>query len=92
MATHAPSRKVYLLIFVTLVCLTLLTVDVAFYNLGILNIYIAMAIAVTKSTLVVMYFMHVRYSPKLTWIFVGAGIFWLLIMFVLTAADYITRW
>lgn len=92
MTTHAPLRKVYLLVFVTLLCLTLLTVDVAFYNLGLLNIYLAMAIAVTKSTLVVLYFMHVRYAPKLTWIFVGAGIFWLLIMFVLTAADYITRW
>ena len=92
MSTHAVPRKVYVLVFVTLICLTLITVDVAFYNFGFINIYIAMAIAVFKATLVVLYFMHVRYSPKLTWIFVGAGIFWLLIMFVLTASDYITRW
>jgi cytochrome c oxidase subunit 4 len=41
--------------------------------------------------MVVLYFMHVRYSSRLTWIFVGAGVFWLLILFILTFADYITR-
>jgi cytochrome c oxidase subunit 4 len=91
MAHVVIPQKVYYLVFVTLICLTLITVDVAFYNFGFLNIYIAMGIATTKALMVVLYFMHVRYSSRLTWIFVGAGVFWLLILFILTFADYITR-
>src|SRR5947208_2076914 len=60
-------------------------------NLGFLNIYIALTIATCKALIVVLYFMHVRYSPRLTWIFAGAGIFWLMIMFVLMISDYATR-
>jgi cytochrome c oxidase subunit 4 len=84
-------QRVYYLVFVTLILLTLVTVDVAFYNFGILNITIAMLIATVKATIVAMYFMHLRYNPKLTWLFAGAGLLWLFIMFVLTIADYITR-
>lgn len=84
-------QKVYYLVFVTLILLTLVTVDVAFYNFGFLNISIAMAIATVKATIVAMYFMHLRYNPKLTWLFAGAGLLWLFIMFVLTIADYMTR-
>jgi cytochrome c oxidase subunit 4 len=84
-------QRVYYLVFVTLILLTLVTVDVAFYNFGFLNIYIAMAIATVKATIVAMYFMHLRYNPKLTWLFAGAGLLWLFIMFVLTIADYVTR-
>lgn len=91
MSQHVVPQKVYYLIFVTLILLTLVTVDVAFYNFGFLNIYIAMAIATVKATIVAMYFMHLRYNPKLTWLFAGAGLLWLVIMFVLTFADYITR-
>ena len=91
MGHHVISQRIYILIFVTLICLTLLTVDVAFYNLGFLNIYIALTIATCKALIVVLYFMHVRYSPRLTWIFAGAGVFWLLIMFVLMISDYATR-
>ena len=91
MPHHVIPQKIYVLIFVTLICLTLITVDVAFYNFGFLNIYIAMTIATCKALVVVLYFMHVRYSPKLTWIFAGAGIFWLIIMFTLMVSDYVTR-
>ncbi len=84
-------QRVYYLVFVTLILLTLVTVDVAFYNFGFLNISIAMAIATVKATIVAMYFMHLRYNPKLTWLFAGAGLLWLFIMFVLTIADYVTR-
>jgi cytochrome c oxidase subunit 4 len=91
MAHHVIPQKVYVLVFVTLICLTLITVDVAFYNFGFLNIYIAMTIATCKALIVVLYFMHVRYSPKLTWIFAGAGIFWLIILFALLVSDYLTR-
>lgn len=84
-------QRVYYLVFVTLILLTLVTVDVAFYNFGFLNIYIAMAIATLKATIVALYFMHLRYNPRLTWLFAGAGLLWLFIMFVLTIADYVTR-
>lgn len=92
MAQHVIiPQRIYILIFVTLLLLTLLTVDVAFYDSGWLNLYIALAIATCKAALVVLYFMHVRYSSRLTWLFVGAGIFWLAILLVFTLSDYLTR-
>jgi cytochrome c oxidase subunit 4 len=92
MAQHVIiPQRIYFLVFVTLLLLTLVTVDVAFYDAGWLNLYIALTIATCKALLVVLYFMHVRYSPRLTWLFVGAGIFWLVIMLALTLSDYLTR-
>jgi cytochrome c oxidase subunit 4 len=91
MSQHVIPQKIYYLVFVTLILLTLVTVDVAFYNFGFLNIYIAMGIATFKALIVALYFMHLRYNPRLTWLFAGAGLVWLLIMFVLTVADYVTR-
>jgi cytochrome c oxidase subunit 4 len=67
------------------------TVAAAYIDLGPFNIYVALTIAIVKSTLVVMYFMHVKYNTKITWIFAGAGFLWLIIMFALTMADYVTR-
>jgi cytochrome c oxidase subunit 4 len=92
MTQHAiPPRKIYFLVFVTLLLLTLITVDVAFYDAGWLNLYIALTIATCKALLVILFFMHVRYSGRLTWVFVGAGFFWLAILLVFTLADYFTR-
>ncbi|MGH7495764.1 MAG: cytochrome C oxidase subunit IV family protein [bacterium] len=92
MAQHViPTKKIYILVFVTLLMLTLLTVDVAFYDAGWLNLYIALTIATCKALLVILFFMHVRYSGRLTWVFVGAGFFWLAILLVFTLADYFTR-
>lgn len=70
---------------------TLITVWVANFDLGPWNAVVALTIAVAKATLVVLYFMHVRYSSKLTWVFVGAGIIWLIILFAFTLSDYLTR-
>ena len=89
--TAVVPQKVYLLVFATLLCLTLITVDVAFYNLGLLNLYVALSIAMTKATIIVLYFMHVKYSPRLIWVFAIAGLFWLIILFALTFGDYLTR-
>jgi cytochrome c oxidase subunit 4 len=89
--SHVVPQKVYLLVFATLLCLTLITVDVAFYNFGWLNLYVALAIATIKASIVVMYFMHVKYSPRLTWLFALAGMFWFVILIVLTLSDYMTR-
>jgi len=91
MSQHVIPQRIYILVFVTLLLLTLVTVDVAFMEAGWLNLYIALAIATCKALLVILFFMHVRYSPRLTWVFVGAGFFWLVILFVFTAADYLTR-
>jgi len=91
MSQHVIPQRIYILVFVTLLLLTLVTVDVAFYDAGWLNIYIALTIATCKALLVILFFMHVRYSPRLTWVFVGAGFFWLMILFVFTLGDYLTR-
>lgn len=91
MSEHIVQPKLYYQIFGALMVLTALTVGVAFINFGPLNDVVAMGIAVTKAVLVILYFMHVRYSTKLVWVVVVAGFFWLGIMFVLTSADYISR-
>lgn len=91
MSHQVVPQKIYLLVFATLLCLTLITVDVAFYNFGWLNLYIALTIATFKATIIVLYFMHVKYSPRLIWVFAIAGLFWLVILFTLTFGDYLTR-
>ena len=91
MSEHVVSRKTYFVIFGALLILTAVTVWVANFDLGRWNAIVAISIAVLKATLVVLYFMHVRYSSKLTWVFVGAGFFWLAIMVALTLSDYMTR-
>ena len=85
------SRKTYLAIFAVLVVLTLVTTEVAFFNFGLMNPVIALTIAVIKATVVVLYFMHMKYSSRLTMIVGGAGIFWLGILLVLTMSDYLAR-
>lgn len=86
-----PTHKVYYLVFLALVVGTVLTWRVAFIDLGIWNPVVALAIACTKATLVVLFFMHVRYSSKLTMLVVAIGFFWLLIMISLDLTDYLTR-
>jgi cytochrome c oxidase subunit 4 len=91
MAQHIVSRTLYYRIFVTLLILTLLTVGVAYLNLGPLNTVIALTIATGKALLVALFFMHVRYSNRLTWVVISAGVFWLLLLLVFTLSDYLTR-
>lgn len=92
MSEHIVSKKIYFLIFGALMVGTILTVVVSKLDLGSQwNTVLALTIAVAKATLVVLYFMHVRYSSRLTWVIVAAGFFWLAIMFVFTLSDYLTR-
>lgn len=92
MSEHIVSRKVYFAIFGALMAGTILTVVVANKNLGgQLNTFAALTIAVTKATLVVLYFMHVRYSSRLIWVIVAAALLWLVILFAFTFSDYFTR-
>ena len=92
MSEHIVSRNVYFAIFGALMVGTAATVGAAFVDLGGgWNTVLALTIAVIKATLVVLYFMHVRYSSRLTWVIVGSGLFWLGIMFALTLSDYWSR-
>jgi len=88
---HVVPLRVYLLVFASLLVLTATTVAVAFVDLGTLNNVVAMAIAAVKAMLVVLFFMHVRYSTRLTGLVIGSGLFALAIMIGLTLIDYATR-
>src|SRR5215831_9369448 len=91
-SNHVLSVRLYAVIFLALVALTLTTTGVAFIDLGGgFNVTVALTIAVVKALLVILFFMHVRYSDRLTWVFVGAGFFWLAIMMALTFGDFLTR-
>ncbi len=88
---HIVSPKVYVVIFLALLALTSLTVGASFIEMGIFNPIVALGIAVIKAVLVVLFFMHVKYSTKLTKLTVGAGVFTFLILIGMTLADYFTR-
>jgi cytochrome c oxidase subunit IV len=92
MSEHIVSVKVYLIIFLSLLMGTGLTVVAAKQDFpGPLNAIVALTIAAVKATLVVLYFMHLRYSQRLVWLIVGAALFWLALLFALTFSDYSTR-
>jgi cytochrome c oxidase subunit 4 len=91
MSDHVVPARTYYLIFLTLMVCTAITVAVAFVDLGALNTIVALAIAILKTTLVVLFFMHVKYSTRLTWAVVAGSVFWLGILLVLTFGDYLTR-
>ena len=92
MSEHIVPVRIYVTIFVVLLVGTALTVVAAFQDFPWqLNTIVAMTIAITKATFVVLYFMHVRYSARLIWVIVASALFWLVIMFALTFSDYWTR-
>lgn len=88
---HISSVGTYIAVFLALMVLTVITVWAAFIDFGVFSNIIAMAIAVTKATLVVMIFMHVKYSTRLIKLTVVSGFSWLIILFAYTMADYLTR-
>jgi cytochrome c oxidase subunit 4 len=91
MSGHISPKSVYWTIFIALMVLTGVTVAVAFQPLGVLNFPVAITIAISKATLVVLFFMHVKYSSKLTKMIVGMALFFLMTMFGLTLTDYLSR-
>jgi len=91
MSEHIVPTRVYYTIFAILMLCTGITVGVAFIDLGPLNTIAALGIAVFKAVLVVLFFMHVKYSTRLTWAVVVGSVFWLGIMLALTMGDYLTR-
>lgn len=91
MSDYIVPTRIYYSIFAMLIACTLLTWRIAYFDLGPLNTVAALAIAVFKAGIVVLFFMHVKYSTRLTWAVVLGGLFWFGIMIVLTMGDYLTR-
>ena len=92
---HIVSPKIYFTIFAVLMICTVLTVAAAEVDLNQyfrgLNIIVALTIAVLKASLVVLFFMHGKYSPKRTQMVIIASVFWLAVMLLMTMSDYVTR-
>jgi len=91
MSGHVSPKSTYYAIFGALMLLTAITVTIAFINLGTLNFPVALSIAILKATLVILFFMHVKYSSQMTKLICGSAFFFLLILFVLTLSDYLSR-
>ena len=91
MTEHVVPTKVYFRVFAALLVLTATTTAISFLDLGPWNTVAALAIAFFKATLVVLFFMHVKYSPRLTQITIAGGLFWLAILLALTLSDFLSR-
>ncbi len=91
MSENVTSPITYLLVFLALMALTGATVGVAYVNLGAFNNVVALVIAFTKATLVVLFFMHVKYATRLTWLAVASGLVFMAILLAITFSDYLTR-
>jgi cytochrome c oxidase subunit 4 len=90
--SHAKvSVKTYALILAVLLVLTLVTAAVSYVDLGVFNLLVAVAIAVLKGFLVVLFFMHVKASSRLVWVFAGAGFYWFILLLGGTLGDTLTR-
>ncbi|HUL78157.1 MAG TPA: cytochrome C oxidase subunit IV family protein [Vicinamibacteria bacterium] len=91
MSGHVVSWKIYLAVFAALAALTGVTVLVTGYDFGPLNLIVALGVAVTKASLVVLYFMHARYSPRLTGVVIASGLAFFVILVFLILTDYLSR-
>jgi cytochrome c oxidase subunit 4 len=90
-AGHVAPKSMYYMVFLALIVGTGLTVAAASINMGPFNNVAMLTIAVIKATLVILFFMHVRWSSRLTWVVAMSGFFWLLILFGMGMSDYLTR-
>ena len=90
-AGHIAPKSLYYTVFLALVVGTILTYAAARVDLGPLNNIVMLTIACGKALIVVLFFMHVRWGTRLTWLVAASGVFWLLIMFSITMADYMSR-
>jgi cytochrome c oxidase subunit IV len=89
---HITPVRTYLVVFAILVALLVATIGVSFLPLGrSFGLAVALGIAFSKAVLIAIYFMHLRSSNRLTWVFSGAALLWFGILIVLTLNDYLTR-
>jgi cytochrome c oxidase subunit 4 len=91
MSDHVSPVGMYITIFLALMVGTALTVAAAFVNLGMLNFPVAMLIAIVKASLVVWFFMHVKYQSHLTKLTIATGLFFLVILLGETMIDYASK-
>jgi len=91
MSFHISPVRSYVGVFLTLMALTAITVFVAFQDLGPMNNFVALGIAVIKASLVILFFMHGKYSTKLTKLVIGSAFLWLLLLFAFTMSDFMSR-
>src|SRR5690554_6532547 len=87
----AATPRLYFMVYLALMALLVLTVLISLLDIGVLGVVVALSIAVVKAVLVVLYFMHLRYTSRLTWLFAAAGFAWLAILMVLLMSDYLSR-
>jgi len=88
---HVAPKSLYYAVFAALIVGTLLTYAAARVDMGPLNNIVMLGIALAKALLVILFFMHVRWGTRLTWLVVASGFFWLFIMFSITMTDFLTR-
>jgi cytochrome c oxidase subunit 4 len=91
MSAHVVPVRTYLLVFASLMVLTFVTVAASRYDFGPGNTIVALAIAVLKASLVVLFFMHVKYSSRLIQLLVAAAFLWLALLISGALTDYVTR-
>ena len=91
MSGHIASTKSYIWVFIALIVGTALTYAAALVDFGFFNNVVMLAIAVVKASLVILIFMGVRWSSRLTWVVAASGFVWLLILFGITMSDYLSR-
>ena len=88
---HVVSTRIYLGVFAVLLLLTVLNVGASFLSLGAFNGAIALTIAVVEAVLMVLFFMHVRYSSRVLKLTIVAGVFTLAVLMTMSMSDYISR-
>lgn len=91
MTHRVTPLSTYYLVFAALIVLTALTVGASFLELGAWHVAVGLAFGVVKALLVALFFMHLIHGSRLTWLVVGAGLFWLAILLGLTLSDYLSR-
>lgn len=91
MSQHVFTIRTNLIIFAILMALLVITVAVSALDLGALEIPIALTIAFIKAILIMLYFMHLKFSSKLTWLFAGSGTLWLVILIAFSMSDFLSR-
>jgi cytochrome c oxidase subunit 4 len=88
---HIVPVRVYVLVFLTLIVMTWVTAFVSTVDLGRLNVFVALSIAIFKASLVILFFMHVKYGARLTKFIVLAGLYWLILLLFIAMVDLWTR-
>ena len=91
MSEHVIPKSTYLAVYVALMVLLFLTLGAAYIDLDPMNYAVSLSIAVAKAVLIVLFFMHVRYGPRLTGLFAVAAYLWLAILIAISLGDYFTR-